>query len=485
MMEQAISLEAKANMAILYLKVKMLQKQLNDDSYSSFISIEKDERGKKFSNIIMIVFFADLFLMPITLLFMDSIGIAPFLISLSILVLYPFIEKLDDLYYKINPRALLKLTEEQDEELERANLEQPEIFAAVSQAFEKCNEQFRDKSFYEQYILAVTINLVGIQNTTLRIEIEDIISTILTGKFVLESLNLPRIIYDEKFGQKIQATITNFHDLLLAIKNNEKSLSFMQKISNESMKEIKSFQTIITLLKESLQEKSLKNYFEKQIENIKEQLQAGALSKGNITVSKAKGPDITKEDILAIVAALDPDIVEIRTRAGTFYSIIGEIKNDVDEDLRDLELLTDRELAIKNEVIDGLLEELEQEKQELSDEDYQRIRSNYLTQQFSINKILERRNSGGKMIDCPYCQQEISSIARKCPHCKNKLPICMICLNVIGHNTKVKSCPHCLSVAHIAHFDNWLQKSNHCPYCKKELNKEIDIQLINQILVKE
>jgi hypothetical protein len=137
-------------------------------------------------------------------------------------------------------------------------------------------------------------------------------------------------------------------------------------------------------------------------------------------------------------------------------------------------LSTDKELELKLEVLNNTLEMLEQEKDNLSEEEYKKIKKDNQSQLIATKKVLDKRRGISKQIICPYCQKSCSPIVKTCNFCKNTLPYCIVCLNSIGVGDEVSICPHCHSYAHAVHIKEWLEESKTCPYCKRKIRRQLD-----------
>ena len=152
-----------------------------------------------------------------------------------------------------------------------------------------------------------------------------------------------------------------------------------------------------------------------------------------------------------------------------------------DQKRREIELLTDRELEVKIEVLESTLEELERSKDQLCPEELQSLKESYLAQQFTAQETLAKRKGDSKRIICPHCSSKTSAITKKCSHCGKDLPYCIVCLHSLGKGTNVRMCPHCKSLAHSQHFEDWLAKSSFCPYCKQKIEGKLEIALLETV----
>jgi hypothetical protein len=315
-------------------------------------------------------------------------------------------------------------------------------------------------------------------------QIKRLVFSIISGNFVLESLELDKLVNKEEIKMKNSLLeILEGIDFVIKEFSHKIELKQFKNDFKTIKKNLNNILEIIQLLVEINQSKDYTVQFDKLSTIIKEQIKEQPMAKSRIKISTLafeSGKDVT----LSSITAIDSRVIEIRTKAGTFYTLADHFRKEDLEFIREFELLTDQELVLKIEVIESTLNLLEKDKT-LSAKDKKQLKENYLKKLLTAEQTLKKRKSVSKTIVCSYCKNETSLIKRACSQCGADLPLCMICLNAIGVNEKIKVCPHCKNIAHADHFDAWLEKSNHCPVCKKKIKKNPkEITLTDKIIQK-
>ncbi|TFG01569.1 MAG: hypothetical protein EU542_06730 [Promethearchaeota archaeon] len=303
-------------------------------------------------------------------------------------------------------------------------------------------------------------------------QLKRLVFTIISGTFVLESLELDQLVYDERLETREQLLeiLSSIEFVLSKFVKSNKFSKFKSDFKTIQMN-LTNITEIIQLLVEISQSKDQSIHFDELTTIIKEQIKDQPLAKSKIDISE-RSLSTEKDIALSSITALDSDVIEIRTKAGTYYTHSNHFQKQDLEAIRELELLTDKELEVKIEVIESTLNLLEEDKT-LPAKEKKQLKENYLKKLLTAEQTLKKRKSASKTIVCPYCNNETSLIKRTCSQCGAELPLCMICLNAIGVNEEIKVCPHCRNIAHAEHFDTWLEKSNHCPVCKKRIEKNL------------
>ncbi len=70
---------------------------------------------------------------------------------------------------------------------------------------------------------------------------------------------------------------------------------------------------------------------------------------------------------------------------------------------------------------------------------------------------------------CPSCQRIIRKSEDLCSKCGKGLSRCTVCHKVIDPDDDYIQCPHCMSLAHRDHLEEWLQIKPVCPYCQNQI----------------
>ena len=306
-----------------------------------------------------------------------------------------------------------------------------------------------------------------------------LVLTILTGTFILESLNLDALVKDEENLTKILNVLSDIKESLGIVSKNK--FDFYFGVDIEKMeKSIKNVTDIIETLQKINSNKELAANVEEITSKMKEQLDTKPISKSTVKLPRKK-INISKNRLLSAISAADSDVIEIRTRAGTYYTTTKFVERNLPSTDKKVNLLTDKEIEVKIEVLKSTLELLEEEKKTLSKKDYTTIKNDHLMQLMTAEQILTKRRGKFKRIICPHCGTKNSSVEQYCTKCKNQLPYCIVCSKSIGVGEEVSICPHCKSFAHADHFTQWLDKTDICPYCKEKIKKKLEIDVIEKI----
>ncbi|MCF2144180.1 MAG: hypothetical protein K9W42_10800 [Candidatus Heimdallarchaeota archaeon] len=367
------------------------------------------------------------------------------------------------------------------QEIEKSK-EFPGIFSKVESAFEEANESGAAENFLAQfYVNFLTELLITEEGAIMKEELKRVAFAIARGTFILEALNLTKLVEDKTYLNKLEEILTVLEFISAKHKETKKTISFIKETFKEMNKSIAEMKTIIYKLKESSEDRKFAEQLQKQTKKLREIVGKQPTPKSKIKeITALKG--MKKGETLSTISALDDEIIEIRTRAGKYYISKKYFDHEVLKERRMFELLTDTELEIKIEVLQSTLEILDQTKENLSEEEYEKIKSNYLTQLFATKELLAKRKGKGTKIYCPYCGATNSTLQRSCKKCGKKLPYCIVCLNTIGKGTTVSICPHCQSLAHDYHFKEWLKKTSICPYCKKKVKQELKTMKLETII---
>ncbi len=371
------------------------------------------------------------------------------------------------------------------QEIEKSKKEFPRIFSKVESAFEEANESGATESFLAQfYVGFLTELLIAEEGAIIKEELKRVAFAIARGTFILEALNLTKLVEDKTFINKLEEILSALEFISSKQKEAKKTISFIRETFKEMNKSIAEMKTIIYTLKESSEDREFVEQLQQQTKKLRKIVEKQPTPKSMIKeITALKG--MKKGETLSTISALDDEIIEIRTRAGKYYISKKYFDHEVLKERRMFELLTDTELEIKIEVLQSTLEILDHTKENLSKEEYEKIKSDYLTQLFATKELLAKRKGKGTKIYCPYCGALNSTLQRSCKKCGKKLPYCIVCLNTIGKGTTVSICPHCQSLAHDYHFKEWLKKTAICPYCKKKIKQELKTTKLEMLIVGE
>ncbi|MHA1221479.1 MAG: hypothetical protein ACTSQB_07075, partial [Candidatus Heimdallarchaeota archaeon] len=375
----------------------------------------------------------------------------------------------------------IKISKLMNNTLEDLEDEHPKIFAEVQKALEVALEDGTKQTvttlFYTMFLSEL---LLAKTEVLIRDTVKRLAFTIANGNFIIESLDLTSLVNNTDQLESLQTIVASFDEVYKL----ENAMEIPHPILvQEFVKIIENFAHIMSIL-ESLKkiqtDKQLAAKIKIDTEKLRALTKTSPVAKTNVSFRKASR-GIAKHELLSTITALDEEIVELRTRAGTYYVSLSTIQKKGSREHREIELLTDKELEVKIEVIDSALEMLEEEKQNISKKDYQEIKRENLTVLFATKKALEKRKGTFKKITCPYCQAKNSTIQEHCKKCNKELPYCIVCLNSIGQGEQVSICPHCQSFAHAGHFKEWLKKSTLCPYCKRKIKGTLPESTLGKI----
>ncbi|HUT82531.1 MAG TPA: zinc ribbon domain-containing protein [Candidatus Bathyarchaeia archaeon] len=374
---------------------------------------------------------------------------------------------------KSRKREKIELSELMTEHLQQLELLHPKIFTIVKQSFDIALEDGTKENFaaltYSNILSELTLSEADL---LLKEKTKRLIATIAHGNYIIESLDLLGLANDIELYDSLQTIILGFNELII----NEESLEIQNSYLLQEFREIKQnfyqINQILTHIKLYEKDKFVSDRLQKDAKKLRKITKTKPIAKTNISFTKTS-QDISKDELLSTITALDESVVEIRTRAGTYYTSVKNIQKDDPRKQREIELLTDKELLVKQEVITSTLDLLEQEKQNIPEKEYQKIKNENLSALFTTKNVLEKRKGLTKQVICPNCQAKNSSIQEFCKNCNKELPYCIVCLNSLGVGNHIKTCPHCQSIAHSNHFDDWLTKSKNCPYCKREIKDEL------------
>ncbi|NHJ49266.1 MAG: hypothetical protein FK733_15870 [Asgard group archaeon] len=363
------------------------------------------------------------------------------------------------------------------------SLTYPETYNILQQSYEVAFEDATAENFVPLFYTDFLCKFLIKDEDQLLIEnVKRIAFNIANTKFILESLSLQDIIANNLLQTNLYAVLDGFqflHTQQIADADNPKLLEVLEQVTNS----IIYVEGIIQTLNKVVNDKKLVARIDSNTQKMRELIKDQPVARTNVkSIRTPSGFD--RDQFLSTLSALDEEVVEIRTRAGTFYASLSNIHQKDKSKNREIGLSTDKELELKLEVLNNTLDMLEQEKNNLSDEEYKKIKSEHLAQLSAAKKALHKRRGISKQIICPYCQNSNSPISDTCKECKNELPYCIVCLNSIGVGEKVSICPHCKSYAHAKHFKDWLDETKTCPYCKRKIRKQLN-ETVLELMVKE
>ncbi|MHA1557142.1 MAG: hypothetical protein ACTSPM_09445 [Candidatus Heimdallarchaeota archaeon] len=370
-----------------------------------------------------------------------------------------------------------KIRKQIDNELDERNASDQLIGKAIEIAI---SNEYRDR------IAAVLVNEIAIEfllpdkDPIAKDQMKRLVLMILAGAFILESLNLDVLINDEKTLTELLNVLTDIDSSLSIVSQNKFDMFFGVDF-RKMQKSIKNVNDIIETLQKINSNKELAMNVEELTSKMKKQFDTKPISKSNVKIPHKK-LNIGKNRLLSAISASDGDVIEIRTRAGTYYTTTKFVQGNLAAKDKKVKLLTDREIEVKMEVLNSTLRLLEEEKKSLSKKDFESIKNDYLMQLMGAEQVLTKRRGSFKRITCPTCGTKNSSIKQYCKKCKNQLPYCIVCLSSIGVGTEVIICPHCQSFGHAEHFTQWLEKTDICPYCKEKISKKLEPDIVEKIV---
>jgi hypothetical protein len=389
-----------------------------------------------------------------------------------ILLAYPMIAiNWNIILLKIKLRKSKKKKQALEKHLEELSLSY-EIYNLMKQSYEIAFEDATGVNFVPFFFTEFLSEMLFKHEDPLLIEnIKRIAFNIANTNFILESLNLQDIIANNTLQKNLYSILDAFqflHTQQIADDDNPALLEILQEINNS----IVYVDGIIQTLNKVVTDKKFVEHVDSNTQKMRELIKDQAVAKSNIkSIRTPSGLD--RDQFISTLSALDEEVIEIRTRAGTYYASLSNVQHK-DAENREIGLSTDKELELRLEVLNNTLDMLEREKGNLSEDEYKRIKKENQNQLIDTKKILDKRRGKSKQIICPYCQNPCSSITDSCKICKNKLPYCIVCLNSIGVGEKVNICPHCKSYAHADHFIEWLKETKSCPYCKHKIRRKLD-----------
>ncbi|MBD3192772.1 MAG: hypothetical protein GF308_19185 [Candidatus Heimdallarchaeota archaeon] len=328
--------------------------------------------------------------------------------------------------------------------------------------------EFQDKMIFAIFSEISTAVLLKGRDSVVVERIKRLVFTIISGNFVLESLELQTLVTEPGIKSDLLEVLGGIATFIENFRNTE-GMYYLRYDFDSIISSITNVQAILRILDENSSNKEFSTTMQELATKINEQLEDRPTAKTKIKISK-NPLDGEKDSLLSSVVALSSEMVEIRTKAGTYYTQMSHFDQRVSDDIRELELLTDKELKVKIEVFQTTLDMLDKDETLASDEK-ERLKEDFLKQLFAAQQTLDKRTGSSKTITCPQCKKKTSMIKRTCNNCGADLPFCMVCLNAIGLNEEIKICPHCQNIAHVEHFNSWLEKAKHCPICKKRLQE--------------
>ncbi|MBD3189671.1 MAG: hypothetical protein GF308_03460 [Candidatus Heimdallarchaeota archaeon] len=463
-----------ARIAQKFLYLKYREESLKKEVKEQIYKYETNKIKNKFD----IYYYASILLTIVVLIvllvipqfdFKSQIFIGAVVFTILLGISHPILQKI---IVKRMMEPKIPKREKLNEELQFYQDDFPKSFKVTKKSIEEAEGQENPELFFISCIIYICCNYLIPSNEQplLNGEMKRILVSVASEKYILESLHIEKILTKESFKEQLlelfNTTISIFHEF----SNLESQLEYFSKQSSNVEKTLQDFKKIIDNLIAISQDKKMAKKIEQQREQLKQLLVSGPIAKSNIEgIHSPKG--YKKEEMLTTISTLDNDIVEIRTRAGTFYSTRSHF--EIGKERRNLELLTNEELDIKLKILESTLEELEQRKNQLSEEEYQTIKNDLLKQEFAILELLETRKGDRKKVICPYCASPTSASEDKCSSCQKTLPYCVICLHRLGQGATISICPHCQSIAHAKHFQEWLQKNPICPKCRRSIKKEL------------
>lgn len=371
-----------------------------------------------------------------------------------------------------------RVIQEQLEKLAEKNLE---IYRIIENSVELANQDgTRDSYLALLYSDYLTELLIDDENPIFKENVKRVVYSISLGSFVIESLDLETFATNDIYFDLLSNVLSSFMFILKQQKFEDNELEFFTEGFDKIEKSIIDMEAIIVKIREIKQDKALAKKLDSQTIILRKLVEKEPISKTKI--KEIKSPSgMKKGQTLSTISAIDEGIIEIRTRAGNYYVSRKYFDHAILQERRMFELLTDKELEIKIEVLNSTLKMLEQEKEGLREKEYEEIRNKYLSELFASKQLLVKRKGKVKHIICPSCQTKNSTIQRKCKKCAQELPFCIVCLNSLGKGDKISVCPNCSNIAHSDHFKSWLEKTATCPFCKKKIKKELDVTTLESV----
>jgi hypothetical protein len=378
-------------------------------------------------------------------------------------------------------KVKIKTDDLMNAKLQSLQLEHKKIFPLIEQSFAIALEEGTKENFIA-LLFATYLSELVLQDIDLlqKEKIKRLFTAISHGNFIIESLDLTGIARDVELQNSLNAVVESFNEIISYEKIMEAPLPFLLMELLEIKKNFELIIPVIDHLKQYESDKTFSKRLKQDADKLRLITETKPIAKTNISFSKeSKG--LSSDELLSTITAIDEGIIEIRTRAGTYYASISTIQKEDTREHREIELLTDKELEVKIEVLNSTLDFLEREKQNIPVAEYQEIRTKNLTILFAAKKALEKRTGKTKSIICPFCLQKSSTTHESCNNCKQELPYCIVCLSNLGKDDEISICPHCQSLAHAKHFREWIEKSATCPYCRREIKKQLTETILEQI----
>ena len=194
--------------------------------------------------------------------------------------------------------------------------------------------------------------LIENDNLIMKENIKRVAFSIAHGTFILESLDLETLTDNKLY-------LTSLFDVLNALEYiidnqtiDENELNFFKIKFLKIKKSISSMKLIIHKIKQLKDDKTLAKSLDKQTQKLRKIVEKEPIPKTKI--KEIKSPSGMKRDqTLTTISAIDEEIIEIRTRAGNYYVSKKYFDHEVLHERRMFELLTDKELEIKIEVLNS------------------------------------------------------------------------------------------------------------------------------------
>lgn len=403
------------------------------------------------------------------------------LIMFFFIILYLFREVFVDSASKDSRRIKIEIGDLMNKELENLKLEHTRAFPIIEQSLTIALADGTKENFIA-LLYATFLTELAIQDIDLikKEKIKRLATAISHGNFIIESLDLTGIAKDAEIQKSLEIIIEGFNEVISFEESMENPDQLLLQNFLAIKKNFSLIAPVIANLKQIEKDSTFSKKIKQDADKLREITKTKPIAKTNISFSKeSKG--ISSDELLSTITAIDEEIVEIRTRAGTYYTTISNIHKEDSREHREIELLTDKELEVKINVLKTTLDALEKEKQSLTDEDYLEIKSTNLALLFASESALERRKGAIVQIICPYCQEKNSSVLETCKKCENELPYCIVCSKSLSQGEQISVCPHCQSFAHSKHFKEWLVQSDTCPYCRRKIKGHLAKTILEQI----
>jgi hypothetical protein len=406
-------------------------------------------------------------------------------ISLALLCVLVISYIIYDNYKKniLKRKIQFKQSEKRDIKTELRTFEKknPSDFYLIKKSIEIANQDGIGRTFLPIiYSEVLSELLITEENPILKENVKRVVYSISLGNFIIESLDLETIVANEIYFEMLSSVLSSFKLILNRQKIDDDEFQYFHDEFKAIKDSILEMELIIEKIREITLDKSLAKKLSTQTTKLRKLIEKEPLSRTKI--KEIKSPSgMKKNQTLSTISAIDEEIIEIRTRAGNYYVSRKYFDHEILQERRMFELLTDKELEIKINVLNSTLKMLEQEKKGLTEKEFEEIKSNYLSELFASEQLLAKRKGMVKNIICPNCKAKNSSIKRKCRKCEQDLPFCIVCLNSLGKGDEISICPHCSNMAHTDHFKSWLEKTATCPYCKKKIKKELDVTILESV----